>query len=316
VHVPNSKIPTRNLSLGSSLLSSWIKVNKSFSFFLRLYLLGVAAKIKCTAPPPDSDNNAKNPDENTSNKPLDDSILGHSEDFDIGTSKDNSTIAEESVDRSSSFVIDSNRKYSFMSTPRGDGKHNRRHSFENFYSMPNLDSSTPPDQNNLMEESKAEQIVWSYDNKNNMELHASPSGNKEDEFRKMSIDEDGILEKERMKEQQQQQPVEGVVNKNASILKPTINIIETPASQQNVGEDKKARSRADSSLLQASPKNSPLIGTQQQPLADNSLNNSAAALATTEVHEAPRNSVGVRKGSSMDIDKYLTREFPKFSGDM
>jgi len=310
--VQNSKIPTKSLFLVFSLLSSWIKVtNKSFSFFLSLYLLGVAAKIKCLAPPPES-----NQDENTSNKPLDDSILGHSEDFDIGTSKDNSTIAEENIDRASSFVIESDRKYSFMSTPRGDGKHNRRHSFENFYSMPNLDSSTPPNQNDLLEESKAEQVVWSYDNKNNMEIHGISSGKKEDEFRKMSIDEDGILEKERMKEQQDiQQPIEGVVNKNASILKPTINVIESAAaSQQNV-----VRSRAGSHLLQPSPKDSPLLGNQQPPKTnetDISLNSSVVGLTTPEVHEAPRNSVGVRKGSSMEIDKYLTREFPKFSGDM
>jgi len=266
----------------------------------------MARKIKCIAPPQDAENH----NDSVSNKPLDDSlvgsIIGQSEDFEnkSGASKENSTIAEENVDRASSFVIDSNRKYSFMSTPRQDGK-GRSNSFEHCYSMPNLDSSTPPDKIGLIEETK--EIVWSYENK-----EASPK----EEWRKSSIDEEGLLERERIKEQQQQLlQVEGVVSKNASVLKPTINVIETSPSpsQQNVTEENKDRSRANSNV-QASDaklvqKNSPGLGSPK-------LNETITDISTnaTESHDGQR--LSVRKGSALDIDKYLTREFPKFSGDM
>jgi len=247
-------------------------------------------------------------EDNTSNKPFNDSILGQSEEYE-GTSKENSTIAEENIDRSSSFVIDSNRKYSFMSTPRQDGKHGRSNSYEHCYSMPNLDSSTPPNKKDLLEESKGpEQIVWSYDNKNTLDV---PSNEEDDKFRKSSIDEEGLLERERVREQIQQQIVEGVVSRSASILKPTINIIEAANSQQNVAaEDKKGRSRAGSNV---DVKISPIMGAQASP----KLNETGdITLSTTPTFTENNERLSIRKGSAVDIDKYLTREFPKFSGDI
>jgi len=312
-----------------------------FPFFIVSHEIVLAGKIKQVAPPPEEQSTSKKEqlNETTTNieehndsgsdKLLDNSFHAHLEEFEerykdikSETSKEGSTRAEEQNSEAGSFA-DHNRKFSFISTPGQDMKSQGSQSFEQNPLEQNIGSVSPKQVLELTSEKDV--------NKESQKpyLSGTPVETMEEKFRKLSLDEGGVLEKERIIEfsleeviksmdavptaQRSSHVISGLTKSLREVSKSSI--LDKSEMQPKTGENVTEKSSNIEALNYSVTEKDILDNnvTIVSPVLDAKKDQPEEKAQETD----PQSSSDKEEAAKLVLmEKFITKEIPKFSGDM